>query len=65
MRILLFLIFVVLLWLFWPEQEPIPVEETFIGEQVKTLKEAEQFKDDYGEALGRHRDEIDKQVDGG
>lgn len=66
MRFLIVLIIVILLaWKFWPEQ-PVPtVEESFIGPQIQSLRKAEQFEDDYLDAVDKKKQEIEKQSDGG
>lgn len=66
MRFLIVLIIVILLaWKFWPEQ-PVPtVEESFIGPQIQSLRKAEQFEDDYLDALEEKNRKIEEQSDGG
>jgi hypothetical protein len=61
MRFLLFIILVLLLaYAWWPRHEPPPVEETFIGDQIKPLRKAEQFQQqDYNEALDDYREKLD------
>lgn len=65
MRFLLLLIIVLLLaWRFWPEQ-PVPTaDESFIGPQLQGLRKAEQFEEDYLEALDEKRRQMDEQADG-
>ena len=65
MRILVFIIVVLLLaYALWPDPEPVPVEETFIGDQIKPLRKAEKFQEeDYLKALDQHRQEMDQQAD--
>ena len=63
MRFMLVLIVILLLcYALWPEQEPPPVEETFIGDQIKPLQKAQKFQEqDYLDALDKHRDDMDQQ----
>jgi len=69
MRFLVFIIIVLLLFfIWWPKREPVPVEETAIGQQIKPLRKAQKFEQqDYLEALDRHREQMDveEQSDGG
>lgn len=69
MRFVLVIILVLLLaFVCWPRHEPPPVEETFIGDQIKPLRKAEQFQQsDYNTGLDEHRQRMDAQeaADGG
>ena len=69
MRFLFVIIIILLLcYALWPEQEPPPVEETFIGDQIQPLRKAQKFDDeDYLKALDKHREDMDRQEanDGG
>jgi len=70
MKWLIALILILLLvWRFWPEPEPIPVEETFIGPQVKVLQNAQTIEQEYLEAQEarkkRIEEELEKQDGGG
>ena len=66
MRFLIVLIIIaLLLYKFWPEPTVPPVEETFIGPQLQTLKKAEQVEQQYQEALDRTNERIERQSDGG
>ena len=66
MRFLIVLIIVILLaWKFWPEQAVPTVEESFIGPQIQSLRKAEQFEDDYLDALEEKNRKIEEQSDGG
>lgn len=67
MRLLVFIIVVLLLaYALWPQPTPVPVEETFIGDQIKPLRKAEKFQqDDYNKALDEHRKHMDQQADEG
>ena len=48
MRWLLALIVILLaIWYFTPEQEPPTADESFIGNQIKPLRKAENFQDEY------------------
>ena len=41
-----------------------PIEETFMGDQIKPLRKAEKFQEeDYLKALDQHRKDMDSQVD--
>ena len=62
MRFLIVLIIILLLaYALWPEQEIPPVEETFIGDQIKPLRKAEKFQqEDYLESLDKHRADMDR-----
>jgi len=63
MRFLMVLIIILLLtYALWPEQEIPPVEETFIGDQIRPLRKAEKFQqEDYREALDKHSADMDWQ----
>ena len=66
MRFLLVLIIVIFLaYSWWPEPPTPTVEETFIGPQIQTLNKAQNFEQDYLEALDKQKEEIEKQADGG
>lgn len=69
MRFLILIILVLLLaYALWPEQPVPPIEETFMGDQIKPLRKAEKFQEEgYLEALDQHRGNMDEQVekDGG
>ena len=65
MRFLIVLIIIMLAWKLWPEQ-PVPTaEESFIGPQIQSLRKAEQFEDDYLDALEEKNRKIEEQSDGG
>jgi len=67
MRLLVFIIVVLLLaYALWPQPAPVPVEETFIGDQIQPLRKAEKFQqEDYNKALDEHRKNMDAQADEG
>lgn len=68
MRFLLVLIIALLaLYFFMPEPEPVPVEESFIGDQVKTLRAAEGIEDSYLESVEDQQKRLEQQLteDGG
>lgn len=69
MRFLVLVIIVLLLaYALWPEQETPRLEDTFIGDEIKPLRKAERFQQkDYGDALDKHRQQMDAQEesDGG
>ena len=68
-----FLIVVILLLLtifhFMKDPEPVPVEETFIGEQIKPLRKAEGFEEEYLKATDdrkkRMEEDLEKATGGG
>jgi hypothetical protein len=65
MRFLIVLIIIALLvFKYWPEPEPAPLEETFIGRQLEPLKKAENVEQQYQEALEKANLEIEKASDG-
>lgn len=63
----LFLLIIILLVAFalWPRQSPPPVEETFIGPQLESMKKAEAVEQQYLDALERTNQQIEEQSDGG
>jgi hypothetical protein len=65
MRFLVLIIVILLLaYALWPEQPVPPIEETFMGDQIKPLRKAEKFQEeDYLKALDQHREDMDSQVD--
>ena len=64
MRFLVILIIALLAFYFlWPEPEPVPVEETFIGDQVKALHKAEKVEDDYLKAVQEQQKKMEQQLD--
>jgi len=69
MRFLLFIIIVLLLaYAWWPKREPVPVEDTVIGQQLHPLRKAQKFEQqDYNKALDSYREQMDAQekADGG
>ena len=68
MRFLLILIVVLLaFYFFMPESEPVPVEESFIGNQIKPLRKAEGVQEDYLKASEAKRKQLEDQLseDGG
>jgi len=66
MRFLVVVILVLLLaFVWWPRHAPPPVEETFIGDQIKPLRKAQQFQQsDYNTGLDEHRQRMDAQEAG-
>ena len=46
-------------------EAPASPEETIIGSQLEPLNKAEQFSEDYEDALSDKRKDLDKQIDGG
>jgi len=66
MRFLLMIIIVLLaIFYFLPEPEPVPVEESFIGDQVKTLRKAEGFEDQYLKATEDQKKRLEEQLEQG
>jgi len=67
MRFLVFIIIVLLLaFALWPEQETPPIEETFMGDQIKPLRKAQDFQQEgYLQDLDEHRMAMDEQEAGG
>jgi len=64
MRWLIFILIVIFaVYLFMPESEPIPVEETFIGEPVKALREAENYSDEYLKANEDRRKKMEEELE--
>jgi len=61
--LLVLIIVLLLIWRFWPEPEPIPVEETFIGEPVRALHSAEAFEDEYLEAQEARKEELERKLE--
>ena len=63
MRLLVLIIIVLLLaYAWWPEHEPVPVEDTVIGQELKPLHKAQQFEEKgYLDALDKHRQQMDAQ----
>lgn len=45
------------------EKRPASVEETFIGDQVKTLRKAEGFEKDYLEMDKQHQKKMEEQIE--
>jgi hypothetical protein len=67
MRFLLALIVVLLaVWYFLPEPEPVAVEDSFIGDQVESLRKAERLEDDYLELDRQRKERLERAAgDGG
>jgi hypothetical protein len=64
MRWMLLLIFILLAFFhFLPEPEPKPIEETFIGEQVKSLRKAEGFEDEYLKAVDERKRKMEEELE--
>ena len=63
MKFFLALIIILLaIYFFMPEPEPVPVEESFIGDQVKTLRKAEGVESDYLEATKAQQKRMEEQL---
>jgi len=66
MRFLILVLFIILLaFTFWPEQPTPTAEESFIGPQLEPLKKAEQFEQDYLDAVDKKNQRMEEQSDGG
>jgi len=64
MRWLIALLLIALaIWYFLPEPEPRPVEETFIGEEIKALNKAKQFEQEYLEAVRERQEKMEAELD--
>lgn len=64
MRFLIIVIIVLLaIFYFLPEPEPVPVEEGFIGDQVKTLRKAEGFEDQYLKSTAEQKQRLEQQLE--
>ena len=66
MRWLILLILVLLaVFHFLPEQEPPHVDESIIGEQVKPLRKAEGFEDQYLDATEARKERLEEELEKG
>ena len=64
MRFLILLIIVLLAILYLlPEEEPPTAEESFIGDQVRTLRKAEGFETEYLEAEKARQERMEQQLE--
>ncbi len=64
MRWLLLLIILVLAYFYFlPERVPKPIEETFIGEQIKPLRKAEGFEDEYLKSVKEQQKKMEEQLE--
>lgn len=61
---LILLVLALLAWKLMPAPEPVPVEDTVIGEPVKRLQEAEQFESEYLEQSEARKRRMEEAVDG-
>ena len=48
---------------FLPEPEQKPVEETFIGEQVKVLRKAENYEEEYLQATKERQQQMEEELE--
>ena len=63
MRWLLALIVILLaIWYFTPEREPPTADESFIGNQIKPLRKAENFEDEYLNATEERKKQMEEQI---
>jgi len=66
MRWMLLLIIALLLaWSLWPEPEPVPVEDTVLGEPVRQLQEAEAFEGRYLEEAEARKQRMEATLESG
>jgi hypothetical protein len=64
MRALIVLIIILLaVFYFLPEEEPPTAEESFIGDQVKTLRKAEGFESEYLKADQARQQRMEQQLE--
>ena len=64
MRFLIALIIVLLaFWYFLPEPEPVPAEESFIGDQVKILNDAKSYEDRHLENVRAQQERMERQLE--
>ena len=64
MRWMVFLIIVLLaIFYFLPEPEPKPLEETFIGNQIKPLRKAEGFEDEYLKSIDERKKKMEEELE--
>lgn len=64
MRFILALIIVLLaIFYFMKEPAPRPVEETFIGEQIKPLRKAENFEDEYLKSVEEQQKKMEEELE--
>lgn len=64
MRFMIALIIILLaIFYFMKEPEPRPVEETFIGEQIKPLRKAENFEDEYLKAVEEQQKKMEEELE--
>jgi len=65
MRVVIILIIVLLAaWYFMGRPEPVPVEESFIAEPVKQLRQAEALNETYLQQADAHKQRLEEAVDG-
>lgn len=58
-----FILLALLAWHFWPAPAPVPVEDTFIGDQVDALRKAEALEQDHLDAVRAQQDRMEAQLD--
>jgi hypothetical protein len=64
MRFLLLLIILALAFYFYvPEPEPRPIEETFIGDQIKPLQKAEGFEDEFLKGADERKKKMEEELE--
>jgi len=64
MRWLIFLILAALAFFYFlPEREPVPVEETFIGDEIRAVQKAEAFEQEYLDAVRERQEKMEAELD--
>ncbi len=64
MRWMIALILILLtVFYFLEDPEPKPIEETFIGDQIKPLRKAEGFEAEYLKDVREHQKKIEEQLE--
>jgi hypothetical protein len=64
MRFLIVIIVLLLaVYKFMPEPEPVPLEEGIIGEQVKVLRKAENYEDQYIKSTDARKEQMEDHLE--
>jgi hypothetical protein len=64
MRWLILLILAALAFFYFlPEREPVPVEETFIGDEIRAVQKAEAFEQEYLDATRARQEQMEKELE--
>lgn len=61
--LIVFVLIALAVWYLLPEPEPRPVEETFIGDQIEALNKAEQFEQEYLDAVRERQEEMEAELE--